>query len=131
MSLLRRTLGARGTVLAIVSVLLLLVPNWLVGSVLGQSDTPDVWMRLFGAAGLSLAMFHVLILRKLDELWWWSWAIVVFDALTAVIAALHVSIGLPEGSAAWPWWVVAALAAASAALALAGMARAGQERPFA
>ena len=130
MTLLRRALGTGGAILAIVSALLLIAPSWFVGRVLGQPEAPDVWMRLFGAAGLSLASFHGLILRKLDDLWWWCWAIVVFDVTVALIAALHVSLGLPEGSAAWPWWVATGASAASAALYLAGMARAGQERPL-
>ena len=130
MSLLRRALGTGGAILAVVSALLVIAPGWFAGSVLGQVQTPEVWMRLFGAAGLSLAMVHGLILRKLDDLWWWCWAILVFDAATALIAALHASVGLPEGSAAWPWWVAAGLSGAYAALYLAGLARAGQERPF-
>jgi hypothetical protein len=80
---------------------------------------------------LSLSLIHVLILRKLDDLWWWSWAVVAFDGLVAVISVLHGLVGLPDGSAAWPWWVAGGASAVLAALLLAGLARAGQERPFA
>jgi hypothetical protein len=132
MSLLRRALSVGGALLAVLSLALLVAPGWLVEELLDQSETPgDVWLRLFGAAAFSLSLIHVLILRKLDELWWWSWAVVAFDGLVAVITVLHVLVGLPDGSAAWPWWVAGGASAVFAALLLAGLARAGQERPFA
>jgi hypothetical protein len=131
MSLLRRALSLGAMLLAAVSVTLLIAPGWLVEGLLDQSATPgDVWLRLLGAAGFSLALVHVLIVRKLEDLWWWSWAIVLFDGLTAVITVLYALGGLSGASAAWPWWAAGGLSAISAALLLAGMARAGQERPF-
>ena len=131
MSLLRRALSLGGALLAALSLTMLTAPGWLVERLLDQSEAPgDVWLRLFGAAVLSLALVHVLIVRKLDDLWWWSWAIVVFDLLVAVITVLHALVGLPSGSAAWPWWLAGGVSALSAALVLAGLARAGQERPF-
>ena len=42
----------------------------------------------------------MLILRKLDDLWWWCWALVIFDGMTAGIVITHAAVGLPEGSAA-------------------------------
>jgi len=132
MNLLRRALSLGGALLAVFSLALLIAPGWLVEGLLDQAETPgDVWLRLFGAAAFSLSLVHVLIIRKLDELWWWSWAIVVFDALVAMITVLYPLAGLPEGSAAWPWWTAGGVSAIFAALAVAGLARAGQERPFA
>jgi Mg/Co/Ni transporter MgtE len=132
MILLRRALGAGAAIALVLAAGLLVAPGWLIGTVLGQTDVPpDVWLRLLGAALLSLGLVHVLILRKLDDLWWWTWAIVAFDALAAVILASHVAVGLPPGSAAWPWWVLAGVSAAFTAVHLAGLARAGQEKPFA
>jgi hypothetical protein len=132
MTLLRRALGAGALISVLLATALLLVPGWLVGTVLGQVDRPgDVWLRLLGAALFSLGLVHVLIVRKLEDLWWWTWAIVVFDVLATAIMASHVVVGLPAGSAAWPWWVLAAVSAMFAAAYLAGLARAGQEKPFA
>jgi hypothetical protein len=132
MSLLRRALSLGTLLLLVLSVPLLIAPGWLVERVLDQGESPgDVWLRLFGAAVFSLALVHVLIVRKLEDLWWWCWALVAFDGLTAVVAVLHAAVGLPEGSAAWPWWLAGVLASAFTALYVAGLARAGQEKPFA
>lgn len=132
MTLLRRALGAGALLSVVLAGGLLLVPGWLVGTVLGQVDRPgDVWLRLLGATLFSLGLVHVLIVRKLDDLWWWTWAIVAFDVLAAVIMTAHAAVGVPAGSAAWPWWLFAAVSTAFTAAYLAGLARAGQERPFA
>lgn len=132
MTLLRRALGAGALVSVVLALGLLLLPGWVVVTVLGQADRPpDAWLRLLGAALFSLGLFHVLIVRKLEDLWWWTWAIVAFDALAAAIVLSHAAVGLPDGSAAWPWWLFGAVSAAFTAAYLAGLARAGQERPFA
>jgi hypothetical protein len=132
MTLLRRALGAGALVSVTLAVALLIVPGWLVGTVFGQTRPPDdVWLRLLGAALFSLGLVHVLIVRKLDDLWWWTWAIVAFDALVAAIMVAHVVVGIPAGSAAWPWWLLAGVSVGFTAVYLAGMARAGQEKPFA
>lgn len=132
MTLLRRALGAGAALAVLLAAALLIAPGWLIGTVLGQRDVPaDVWLRLLGAALFSLGLVHVLIVRKLDDLWWWTWAIVAFDALAAVILVSHAVVGLPPGSAAWPWWALGAVSAGFTALLLAGLGRAGQEKPFA
>jgi hypothetical protein len=130
-TLLRRVLVSGGLVLVVLSVPLVTAPGWLVEGPLDQPEVPDVWLRLLGAAGISLALFHVLILRKLDDLWWWCWALVAFDVSTALIALTHAALGVESGSAAWPWWAMGAVSALFASLYLAGLARAGQEKPFA
>jgi hypothetical protein len=131
-SLLRRALGLGAMLLAATSLALLIAPGWVVGRMLDQAATPgDVWLRLLGAAAFSLALVHVLILRKLEDLWWWTWALIAFDGLSAVIAILHAVAGLPDGSAAWPWWVAGAVSVLFTAVYLVGLARAGQEKPFA
>ena len=132
MSLLRRVLGVGAVLLLALSLPLVVIPSTVVEGVMGQADVSDVvWIRLFGAGGAALALFHVLVLRKLDELWWWCWAFVIFDGLTSLILITHVSAGLPDGSAAWPWWLFGATAALFAALYVVGLAKAGQEKPFA
>jgi hypothetical protein len=132
MSLLRRALGVGAALLLLLSVPLVVFPQTIVEGVMGQGRVSDaVWIRLFGAGGIALALFHVLIVRKLDDLWWWCWAFVIFDALTSLIVIIHVSAGLPDGSAAWPWWLFGGTSAFFTALYVVGLAKAGQEKPFA
>jgi hypothetical protein len=132
MSLLRRALSLGALLLAVISLVLLIAPGWAIGWMLDQGSTPeDVWLRLLGAATFSLTLVHVLIVRKLEDLWWWTWALIALDGLWAVIAVLHAVVGLPAGSAAWPWWLAGGVSALLTAVYLAGLARAGQEKPFA
>jgi hypothetical protein len=132
MTVLRRALGLGAVLLLALAVPLVVVPRTVAESVLGQAPIgDDVWIRLTGAACVSLALFHVLVIRKLDELWWWCWAFVLFDGSVSLIALSHAAIGLPEDSAAWPWWVFGCGAAAFAASYLIGLALAGREKPFA
>ena len=132
MSLLRRALGVSAVLSLALSVPLVVFPRTMVETVMGQGQMPDtVWVRLFGAGSVALALFHVLILRKLEDLWWWCWAFVIFDGLTSLIVILHVSTGLPEGSAAWPWWAFGGITALFTALYVVGLAKAGQEKPLA
>jgi hypothetical protein len=132
MSLLRRVLAVGASLLLLLSAALVVIPQTIVEGVMEQGQVSDaVWIRLFGAGGIALALFHVLILRKLDDLWWWCWAFVIFDALTCVIVIIHVSAGLPDGSAAWPWWLFGGASAFFTAVYVVGLAKAGQEKPFA
>jgi hypothetical protein len=132
MSLLRGVLSAGGVLLLALSAPLVVIPRTVVETIMGQAPTgDDIWIRLFGAAGVALALFHVLILRKLDDLWWWCWAFVIFDGLLAVLLIVHVAVGLPDGSAAWPWWMFGATSALFAGLFVVGLAKTGQEKPFA
>jgi hypothetical protein len=132
MTVLRRALGLGAVVLLLLAVPLVAVPRTVVHSVMGQASIgDDAWIRLTGVACFALALFHVLVARRLDDLWWWSWAFVVFDGPVAVIALTHAAVGLPEGSAAWPWWLFGAVAAVFTGFYLVGLARAGAEKPFA
>lgn len=132
MTVLRRALGLGAVVLFLLAVPLVAVPRTIVESVMGQAPIgDDVWIRLTGAACFALALFHVLIVRKLDDVWWWTWALVVFDGSVAAIALTHAAVGLPDGSAAWPWWLFGVTAAVFTAVYLIGLARAGTEKPFA
>jgi hypothetical protein len=132
MSLLRRALGAGAVLLLALSAPLVVIPRTIVETVMGQGPTgDDVWIRLFGTAAVALALFHVLVLRKLDDLWWWCWAFVIFDGSMAAIVITHATVGLPDGSAAWPWWVFGAISALFTGLFVVGLAKTGQEKPFA
>ena len=102
MTVLRRALGVGALLLLLLSVPLIVVPRTIVEDLLGQTPIgDDVWIRLLGAGCLALGLFHVLIIRRLEDLWWWCWAFVVFDASVAVISLSHAAVGMPEGSAAW------------------------------
>ena len=132
MTVLRRALGVGAFFLVSLSAPLIVLPRTIVEDVLGQTPVgDDVWIRLFGAGCLALGLLHVLIIRKLEDLWWWCWAFVVFDGAVSVIALSHGAIGLPAGSSAWPWWLLGGATAAFTALYLVGLAEAGQEKPFA
>jgi hypothetical protein len=132
MIVLRRALGVGALLLFLFSVPFLVMPRTIVEVVLGQAAIgDDVWIRLFGAGSLALGLFHVLMIRKLEDLWWWCWAFVVFDGTVSVIALSHAAVGLPEGAAAWPWWLLGAATMLFTAVYLVGLARAGQEKPFA
>jgi hypothetical protein len=132
MSLLRRALASGAALLLVTALPLLAIPRTVVEGIMGQDPVPDdVWIRLFGAGCIALALFHVLILRKLDDLWWWVWALVIFDGLSAVIVIIHAAVGVSGGSAAWPWWVFGATSSLFTAAYVVGLAKAGQEKPFA
>ena len=132
MTVLRRALGLGAVLQLAAAVPLMAMPRTIVERILDQAATgDDVWIRFAGAGCVALALFHILVIRKLDDLWWWCWAFVLFDGSVAVIALTHAAIGLPEGSAAWPWWMFGGTAAMFTALYLFGLARAGGEKPFA
>jgi hypothetical protein len=131
MTLLRRVLALGAAALALIGVSLAVVPSVLTEGLLDQVALgDDVWLRLFGVACIALAIFHVLILRRLEDLWWWCWGFVFFDGLSAVVVVLHAAVGVPEGSAVWPWWLYGATSGLFTALYLGGLARAGQEKPL-
>jgi hypothetical protein len=132
MTVLRRALGVGAVILLLVAALLALVPRTIVERLLGQGPVgDDVWIRLFGVGGVALALVHVLILRKLEDLWWWCWTFVLFDGSVAVIALGHAAVGTPEGSATWPWWLFGSTAAVFTVLFVIGLAQAGREKPLA
>jgi hypothetical protein len=132
MNLLRRALGVGAFLSLLLSAPLVVLPRTIVETIMGQAPVgDDVWIRLFGAGGIALGLVHVLIVRKLDDLWWWCWTFVVFDGSVSVISLSHAAVGLPAGSASWPWWLFGATAGVFTALYLLGLAKAGQEKPFA
>jgi hypothetical protein len=132
MSLLRRVLGVGAVLLVLLAAPLVVLPRTVAEGIMGQVPVgDDVWLRLFGAGGVALGLVHVLIIRKLEDLWWWCWTFVVFDGSVSAIALTHAVLGLPEGSAAWPWWLLGAATGVFTALYLLGLARAGQEKPLA
>jgi hypothetical protein len=127
MTPLRRVLYLDALLTAIGSFVLLAVPGWFL-DVLGQPALADqAWLRLLGMATLSLSLLMVLIGHRVEELWWWCWAFVILEAGGAMVGSLHLLLGLPEGAAAWPWWLLAGVSWLFAGGFLWGIARAGTE----
>jgi hypothetical protein len=129
-ALLRRVLylDALGCVLA--GIPLVIVPRFVGVSLFGQPEYPDYAVaRLLGVSLITLALFMVLVAHRIEELWWWSWAVVILEFGAAAVATLHALVGLPAGAAAWPWWLLAGVSLALFTGLLWGLARTGVERP--
>jgi hypothetical protein len=128
MPILRRTLYVDALISAIVGILLVAAPRFLLTTLLGQLDVPDpAPLRLLGVAAFTLALLMVLIAHRVRDLWWWCWAFVVLEAGTAAVSTLHAAFGVPDGAAAWPWWALGLGSWAFAFAFLWGIARAGTE----
>jgi len=127
--LLGATLSLQAVLWAIAGVALVIAPGWVAESLFGQLPVEDPWLRAFGVASVCLAAQMVLVRRKLEELWWWSWTFVLLELGTAVVFAATALVGAPEGAPTWPWWFLAVLNAAFGGLDVAGVAKTGTERP--
>jgi hypothetical protein len=128
MPILRRTLYVDALISAIVGILLVAAPRFLLTTLLGQLDVPDpAPLRLLGVTAFTLALLMVLIAHRVRDLWWWCWAFVVLEAGTAAVSTLHAAFGVPDGAAAWPWWTLGLGSWAFAFAFLWGIARAGTE----
>jgi hypothetical protein len=129
-TLLRRTLWWQAGLWAAAGLSFLVAPGWLVETVLGQPPAvEEAWLRVLGAAAIVLAMTMVLVANRVETMWWWAWAFAILELLTATVFALNALLDLPEGAAAWPWWSLAAVNALFGVLDIAGLAKAGTERP--
>jgi hypothetical protein len=132
MVLLRRALQAQAAVWFAGSVVLGLFPVWALETVGSQVHLYEyAWLRGSAVMGVVLALLMVLVSRKLDEVWWWAWAFAILEAGVATVSVLNAAFGLPNGSAAWPWWALAGIHLVIGAGLLLGLARAGQEQPIA
>ena len=130
MELLKRVLILQAAVWAVAGLAIALAPGFVLVTLFDLPEPPDFgYVRVAGVCALSLAMLMLLLSRRLDDLWWWSWAFVVAAAGTAVVALLNALFGLPDGASPLLWWLFAAASAAFTAGLLAGLARAGTERP--
>lgn len=131
MTILRRTLKAGAALLLITFVPLGATPGTVL-DLLGQRPVGDTaWLRMFAVGGVVLALLHILVAHRIQDVWWWCWAFALFDAGVAVVAILNAAFGLPKGSQAWPWWLFGGTSTMFLALYLTGLAGAGREKPFA
>lgn len=132
MKLLRTALLVQAGVWAACGLAVAIAPRWVLVSLFDQPAYPDyAYVRVSGAMAVGLALIAVLIAQRLDDVWWWAWGLALVDAAIVTITTLNALVGLPDGAGALLWWIFAGVNAALAAAVLAGMARAGQEKPFA
>lgn len=130
MSILRRVLYWQAAAWALGSLPELLAPRWFLERLFDQTPYPDhAYVRAAGAMAIGLAMFMVLVAQRIEDVWWWSWAFVVVDALLATICVLSALFGPQEGSGTVLWWLLGGGNVAFGAALLVGMGVAGQEHP--
>jgi hypothetical protein len=130
MSILRRVLYLDALVTAVAGVLLALVPAFLIETLFGQPRSPDDEVyRLLGVALISASLLMVLVGHRVEDVWWWCWAFVFFQAATALVSLLNAALGVPPGAPAWPWWTLGLVSLGFAAAFVWGIGRAGIERP--
>jgi hypothetical protein len=128
MSLLRRVLYLDALLNAALGIGLIAMPEFLLVDLFGQPVYPDyAFVRVFGAAALALAMLEVLVGQRVEELYFWCWTFVIFEAARAAILTLHVLFGLPEGAGAFMWWLGAGVRWAAAFGLVLGIGRAASE----
>ena len=131
MAMLRRVLYWEAAIWGLLGAAAAVAPGFLVETVLDQAAYPSyAFVRVAGVQAIGTALLAVLIGQHVDDHWWWSWAIALVAAASATVFAATAVFGVPAASAAWPWWALTALSAASAGGILAGVALAGTERPI-
>ena len=132
MALLRRVLYWQAALWALGGLLQIAAPRWLLEAVMDQPPYPDVtYVRALGVLSGAFALLMVLVAQRIEEVWWWAWAFALTDAALATVCALNALFGPVDGSATTVWWLFAAGDAAFGAGLLLGLARSGQEKPFA
>lgn len=130
MTVLRRALQAFAAIWAGCGVALLVVPGWLLTSVFDQPSYPDyTYVRVAGAASITLSVLAVMVSRR-DDAWWWAWAFVIATGLTATISLLHLLVDLPDGAGAALWWLFAGASVALTVWLVVGLTRASQDHPI-
>jgi hypothetical protein len=131
MAFLRRVLYWEAAAWALIGAVVVIAPKFLLVTLLEQVPYPEYSaFRIMGIQAMGIALIAVLIGQRIDEHWWWSWAILFVAAASATVFVLTGLLGLPEGSPTWPWLLFSALALLSAIGLLVGLARAGTEQPI-
>jgi hypothetical protein len=128
-NLLRRILTWQAVLWAAFGLALVVAPGWVVETLLDQPALgEDAWLHAAGVMAIALAGQMVLVLRRIEDLWWWTWTFVILEIFTALVFVLNAIVGLPDGATAWPWWVLGGVNGTVAALEVAALAHAGTER---
>lgn len=132
MKLLRTVLYVQAAVWAGSGTAIAVAPRWILQALFDQpASVGAAYARVSGVLAIGLALLMVLVAQRLDDVWWWSWAFVITTAGVVTVTGLHALFGLPPDAGKLFWWLVAGLNAALLIGLLAGMAMAGQEKPFA
>jgi hypothetical protein len=132
MTFLRRTLKLNAALWVLWGLAVGLFPRFVLETVSNQVVNVEyAWVRLTAIEGIALALLMVLVAQKIEDVWWWSWAFAILEALVATLCVINAAFGLPPYASPVLWWVLALVSAALAAALMIGMAYAGQERPFA
>jgi hypothetical protein len=132
MTLLRRVLYWQASLWTAVAVVEIAAPRWFLETVFRQPPYPDVsYVRAMGVMCVTFALLMVLVAQRVEDVWWWAWAFAFTDAALATICLLNALLGPIEGTATVYWWLLGGGNVVFAAGLLLGMARTGQERPFA
>ena len=130
MKLLRRVLTWQAVLWAGFGLVLVIAPGWVIETVFDQPPLgEEAWLRVSGVMAIALAGMMVLVSHRVEDLWWWSWTFVILSAASAVVLVLNALVGVPEGAAAWPWWLLAFANVGFALVELVALARIGTERP--
>jgi hypothetical protein len=129
MALLRRTLYWHAAFWAACGVGVIAVPRWALETVLDHPGYVDLgYVRVAGAMSIGFALVMVLVAQRIEDVWWWSWAFAITDAGIVTITLLEAVFG---DTAPLLWWLFVVPNALLATALLVGLARAGQEKPFA
>jgi len=128
--LLRRVLVWQAALWAGFGLVLVIAPGWVVETVFDQPPLgEEAWLRVSGVMAIALAGMMVLVSHRVEDLWWWSWTFVILEVASSVVLVLNALVGVSEGAASWPWWLLAGVNAGFAVIELAALARIGGERP--
>jgi hypothetical protein len=129
-SILRRVLYLDALVTGLTGALLALVPAFLIETLFGQPRSPDdEVLRLLGVALITASLLMVLVGHRVEDVWWWCWAFVFFEAAAALVSLLNAALGVPSGAPAWPWWTLGLVSLGFASAFVWGIGRAGMEPP--
>jgi peptidoglycan/LPS O-acetylase OafA/YrhL len=128
--LLRRVLVWQATLWAGFGLVLLIAPGWVIETVFDQPPLgEEAWLRVAGVMAIALGGVMVLVSHRVEDLWWWAWTFVLLEVGSSVVLVLNALVGVPEGAASWPWWLLAGVNAGFALIELSALARIGTERP--
>jgi hypothetical protein len=128
--LLRRVMILEAAVWAACGVAIAVAPRFVLVTMFDLPELPDQgYVRIAGVFAFSISLLLVLVARRLETLWWFTWAFVLATAGSAIVAVLNALFGLPDGVSPLLWWVFAAVSTAFTFGLLAGLAKTGTERP--
>ena len=130
MSLLRRVLLWQAALWAAFGLAIASLPAAVLEGLFSQAPLIDYgWSRLAGIGAFCLALNMVLVARRIEDIWWFSWTFVVFESGTLAASLANALGARSSSSGALFWWLLAVIAAASLTLLVVGLAKTGTETP--